>query len=424
LLNLLLYIILFAEIVFITYFDKKVFANYFSPAILLSYPILIVVTITFIAGPWFGFIPISGGLFLLMIVGIALFWAGSLFWSRIIPLKETEKFVNKISRPFNFDSASFQKTVLIVAWVVILFLSWSFISTYRKYNNSDAIGTEEFVHSFGGSSLAGHIMGLTIPLLIIFIGIVKKKDYLIIITILFLLTISVLYQVKTWLYVPIIGGLLLRYFNKPKIKIKVIYIVIFVITIMILFGLTYVFAMQDRKDFSFFEKVGLLFNHFMGYLFAGILGFGEHINQHLPVGETPRALFMPFINVYHLILGNPLEGVVSSYHVFIDKNNLVDVNVKTFFGTIFINGGYLVGSIYIVGLSIILYFLWIVATITKNFWFIVLYVFLASALVLGWFDFYYNQLPFLELPAYMIIIIFVSNIKRKKQIENSNPGQS
>jgi oligosaccharide repeat unit polymerase len=424
LLNLLLYIILFAEIVFFTYFDKKVFANYFSPVIILSYPILIVVTITFITGPWLEFNPISSELFLLMIVGIALFWAGSLFWSRIVPLKVTEKFVNKISRPFNFASASFQKTVLIIAWVVILFLSWSFISTYRKYNNTDAIGTEEFVHSFGGSSLAGHIMGLTIPLLIIFIGIVKKKDYLIIITILFLLAISVLYQVKTWLYVPIIGGLLLRFFNKTQIKIKIVNVIIFVIVVMILFGLTYMFAMQDRKDFSFFEKVGLLFNHFMGYLFAGILGFGEHMNQHMPVGETPRALFMPFINLYHFIAGNPPEGVVSSYHVFIDKNNLVDVNVKTFFGTILINGGYLIGCIYVVGLSIFLYFLWIVATIAKNFWFIVLYVFFASALVLGWFDFYYNQLPFLELPAYLIIIIFVSNIKHKKHSENSNPGQS
>ena len=423
-LNLLLYIILCAEIVVITYFDRKVFANYFSPAIILSYPILIIVTITFVAAPLFGFNAVSSELLLITIAGLLLFWTGSFVWSKIIPRKIVDKIAGKFSLSYDIESSSFQKKVLLIAWIVILYLSWSFISTYLKYNDSDAIGTEEFVHSFGGSSIAGHIMGLTIPLLIIFIGRVKKGDYLIIITILFLLTISVLYQVKTWLYVPIIGGLLLRYFNKPKIKIKVIYIVIFVITIMILFGLTYVFAMQDRKDFSFFEKVGLLFNHFMGYLFAGVLGFGEHMKQHLPVGESPRALIMPFVNIYHLVARHSLEGVVSNYHVFIDKENLVDVNVKTFFGTILINGGYLIGSIYIVCLSFILYFLWFIATIAKNFWFVVLYVFFASALVLGWFDFYYNQLPFLELPVYMIIIIFVSNIKHKKQIENSNPGQS
>jgi len=424
LLNLLLYIILFAEIVVITYFDKKVFANLFSPVILLSYPILIIVSITFIAGPGFGYKSVSSELLLLTIIGIILFWTGSFFWSRIIPLKGLHKIAENILQPVDANSASFQKKMLIAGWIVILYLSWSFVATYLKYNNSDAIGTEEFAHSFGGSSLAGHVMGLTIPLLIIFIGIVKKKDYLIIITILFLLAISVLYQVKTWLYIPIIGGLLLRYFNKPKIKIKVIYILIFVVTVMVLFGLTYVFAMQDRKNFSFFEKVGLLFQHFMGYLFAGVLGFGEHIKQHLPVGESPQALIMPFVNVYHLIARHPLEGVVSNYHVFIDKENLVDVNVKTFFGTILINGGYWIGSLYILCLSLFLYFLWIVATIAKNFWLTVLYVFFASALVLGWFDFYYNQLPFLELPVYMIIVIFVSNIKPKKHIESSNPGQS
>lgn len=407
-----------------TLFDRKIYANYFSPAIILSYPILFIVTLTFALGPQFGYLPVSSELFLLMIIGIFIFWFGSFFWSRILSQNVIDTISKKFEQPFNGVSANFKKIALVVGWIVILFLTWSFFNTYKKYGNSDAIGTEEFVHSFGGSSLAGHVMGLTVPLIIIFIGIVKRRDYLIMITILFLITLSVLYQVKTWLYIPIVGGILLYFFNRRKIKVKISYIVIFVLIVLVLFGLTYVFAMQDRRNFSFFEKIGLLFDHFMGYLFAGVLGFGEHIHRHLPVGESPRALFMPFINVYNILTGNPVQGVVSSYHVFIDKKDLVDVNVKTFFGTILINGGYLIGTIYTIILSIFLYFLWILASVSRNFLIVVLYVFFVSALVLGWFDFYYNQLPFLELPVYLIILIFVTNINLKRKIESSNISES
>ncbi|HNW97301.1 MAG TPA: DUF6337 family protein [Bacteroidales bacterium] len=413
-LNLVLYLILFAEIVLITNFDRKIFANYFSPVTILSYPLLIIVTITLAFGGILGYKPVNSSLLLLFIAGILVFWSGSFLWGKIIPIKIIEKITNKVSYESVGISKKIKRILLIAAWFVIAYLIYSFISTFLKYDDTDAIGTNEFIYEYAGSGIAGHLMGISILFLIIFIGIAKRKDYLIFITILFFIILSLLYQVKTWLYIPVIGGLLFRWFDKKKIKIKVLHIVIFVITVLLLFGLTYVFAMQDRKDATFFFKIYLLAKHFMGYVFAGILGFGEHMNKQLPVGQNPKALIMPFMNLYHFISGGSLEGVISPYHVFIDKKELVDVNVKTFFGTILINGGYVIGIIYTFILSIILYFIFFIASISKNFWIIVLYAFSASALALGWFDFYYNQLPFIELSAYLLILIFVLKIKTKK----------
>lgn len=159
----------------------------------------------------------------------------------------------------------------------------------------------------------------------------------------------------------------------------------------------------------------MMFKHMTGYLFSGILGFGEHINEKLPIGGHASNLIMPFKNLWNYITGNNIKGVVSNYHVFIDKNDLVDVNVKTFFGTILINAGVLWSFIYIFFLSILLYFNWIMAGLTRNYWLTILYAFIASPLVIGWFDFYYNQLTFVELPVIIILITIISRyvIKRK-----------
>lgn len=418
-LNLILYIILFAEIVFFTYFDRKVFANYFSPVIILSYPILIVITITFFFGSLMGFRPLSSSLFLLMIIGILIFWLGSFFWSVIIPRKIIDKIILNFSKSDIDISSKSKNGFLIFSWIVILYLGYSFVIAYFKYNSIRALATDDFTYAFAGSGIAGHLMGLTILLLIFFIGVVKKKDYFILLTISVLLLMEVLYQVKTWLYIPIIGGILFRVFSKRKVKIKVPTVIVFVIIVMLLFGLTYLFAMYNKKNVDFLDKIQLLFKHFMGYVFAGVLGFGEHMKEQMPVGVCPKALVMPFINLYHFLTGSKVTGVVSSYHVFIDKKCLVDVNVKTFFGTILINGGYVISGIYVFFLSLILYLLWIVASITKNYLLIILYVFMVSALAIGWFDFYYNQLPFLELPVYLVLLIFLTNIKKRKQNEDS-----
>jgi hypothetical protein len=119
---------------------------------------------------------------------------------------------------------------------------------------------------------------------------------------------------------------------------------------------------------------------------------------------------MPFINIWNYLSGGEIKGVVSDYHVMIDNKNIVDVNVKTFFGTIYIYAGAWWGLIYTVTLSLVLYFNWIMSALSKNYWVVVLYAFLSSPLVIGWFDFYYNQLTFIELPFIIICFMLINKI--------------
>lgn len=416
--NLILYLILFIEIVVLSRFDKNLFSNYFSPINILCYPLLIIVSIILIFSEILGFKPLNSNTLILFIIGIFIFWLGSFFWGKIIPRNKIEKLARFFSFSIEEKTKKNKNILLIISWLIILILIYSFLSTFIKYKSTNEIGTNEFIYEYAGSGIIGHIMGLTFPLLIILIGIAEKKDYVILLTILFFITLSVLYQVKSWLYLPIIGGILQRFFNNQKIKISFFKISQIIIVILLLFGLTYIFAMQDRKDATFHYKVYLLAKHFVGYLFAGVIGLGEHLNNNLPIGQNPKILIMPFLNIYHFITNSPIENVISSYHVFIDKNEIVDVNVKTFFGTIFTSGGFYIGIIYVFILSIIIYFLWILAILSKNFIIILLYTFNSSALAFGWFDLYYNLLPFIEISVYLIIIFFI--LKFKKMFYENN----
>ncbi len=410
----LLFIALITEVIIFAYYDKKVYGNYLSPVTIFSFPLIFILIILGLYGEMLEFKPLHTDVLLLNIIGIAILWTGSLFWSVIIPQKQLQKAALIFTKPSPQIFFPFKNFVLILSWIVIIIMTFSFSLTFSKFGAAEAIGTDEFVYEYSGYGFTGHILVLGILAVIYLIGMVKKNDTFSILTLLILIALLLLQQVKTWLYVPVAGGIILRLYNARRIRLKPSYIILFITAVIILFFLSYYFAFFHSKE-NILERTIMMFKHMTGYLFSGILGFGEHINEKLPIGGHASNLIMPFKNLWNYITGNNIKGVVSNYHVFIDKNDLVDVNVKTFFGTILINAGVLWSFIYIFFLSILLYFNWIMAGLTRNYWLTILYAFIASPLVIGWFDFCYNLLTFVELPVIIILITIISRyvIKRK-----------
>lgn len=406
----LLYMALFSEVMLMLWYDRRVYGNYFSPLTILSVPLLIILGLALALAETAGFRPVSYEVIMLYIFGFPVFWLGSLFWSVVVPQKKLAAMAEAFKKPLPASEIPFKQIVLVLSWFVIVAMGFSFVRTFMKYGSIGAIGSDQFAYDYSGSGVFGHILVLGIILVIYLIGIVRKGDYLLLLTTGILIVLILLQQVKTWLYIPLIGGFLLRYYNIRKTKINPGKSILMGIAVVVLFFLSYYFAVGIQEG-DFLRKNYNIFRHFLGYVFAGVLGFGEHMHQSLPVGDIPQLLVMPFINIYRLVTGQEITGVVSSYHVLIDVKNVVDVNVKTFFGTVYIYGGAVWGLIYIFFLGMLLYLNWVLAAVSRNYWFIVLYALLASPLFLGWFDFYYNQLTMVELPVIVIIILFLTQFK-------------
>ncbi len=410
----LLYMALCTEVFLMLWYDRRVFGNFYSPVAVLSLPLLLVLLLALIFAVPLGFLPVSTDVIMLYLLGLPVFWCGSIFWSVVIPQKKLAVAAASFQQPLKFSSVPFKRVVLVLSWIVIAAMAYSFINTFLKYSRSiGAIGSDAFAYDYSGSGVFGHILVLGIILVIYQIGIIKKGDTLMLITTLLLVILILLQQVKTWIYVPLIGGFLLRYYNHRKTQLNPFRIAMMLIAVVILFFLSYYFAV-GIQDGDFWRKNYNIFQHFLGYLFAGILGFGQHMNQTLPMGDLPQLLVMPFINIYHFLTGQEVQGVVSNYHVWIDLKETVDVNVKTLFGTIYIYGGNVWGVIYIFVMGMLLYFHWVMAALSRNYWFSVLYALLVSPLFIGWFDFYYNQLTMVELPVIVLILLFLTQFKPRR----------
>jgi oligosaccharide repeat unit polymerase len=400
-----------SEVWFMLWYDRRAFGNYFSPLAVLSFPLLAILLLALALAEPLGFRPVSTEVIMLYIVGLPVFWCGSLFWSVVVPQKKLAVAATAFKQPLLVANIPFKSVVLVLSWFVIVAMGFSFINTFLRYGGSiGAIGSDAFAYDYSGSGVFGHILVLGIILVIYLIGVIRKGDTLMLVTVLLLIILILLQQVKTWIYVPLIGGFLLRYYNFRKAKISPIRLFLMLTAVVVLFFLSYYFAVGIQEG-DFWRKNYNIFRHFLGYLFAGVLGFGEHMKQSLPVGELPHLLVMPFINLYDFIMGHSVQGVVSNYHVLIDIKDAVDVNVKTLFGTIYIDGGTTWGLIYVFLMGMMLYFHWVMAGLSKNYWFAVLYALMASPLFIGWFDFYYNQLTFVELPVIVVIILFLTQFK-------------
>jgi hypothetical protein len=155
-----------------------------------------------------------------------------------------------------------------------------------------------------------------------------------------------------------------------------------------------------------------IFQHMADYLMAGPIGFSEHLNQNLPIGTNPGYGFTPLINIFRFLIGeNPLNPI-SGYYVTIPTG--FETNVKTFFGTLYIYGGfsYLLTS-FLLGTIFYGYLLLFCHSLNfKSAPFITaLYALMLGLLFMGWFEPYVIQLTFYEIPFWILLLHFLFKIK-------------
>ena len=163
--------------------------------------------------------------------------------------------------------------------------------------------------------------------------------------------------------------------------------------------------------FGRLAPVDFIWNHMILYYVSGTGGMNVYFTGGKPVGIEPDLLFRFFFNVFYTLTGNSHEvkTVISEEWTFIGIGN--PINVKTFFGTIYLYGGEIVGILAIVFFSFLIH---IIFKLRKsNFLLLILYVFMLSMLCFGWFDFYFNTVAFYE--SIFLIFIFNALLIPKKQ---------
>ena len=363
-----------------------------------------------------GFYKLDPSVLLFWIIGLLLLWMPGM----LIPILVKNK-IKTNTDLYAINSHDLSNILNLFVYITLPLVVLKFIKTLILFRHPGAIGYDSFTAYFG-SGLVGHIMTIYIIIFIYLFTFSELRRKQNIITLLIIFSSFFLYQVKSWIFIPIISALISRiYLNRIKLNLK-FYLYVVLISLFI-FVSVYIFSFRRDVELSFssiisfyIDSTQFLIRHALAYLFSGILGFSGHLNQNMPVGIDSSLLINNLKNIYFFIFDRAaIKPAVTQFFVRIGQNVHLTSNVKTFFGTIYIFGGPFFGSVYVLLCGFVLYLMLIVLRYLNNPFFLILYSFSLSALFFGWFDLYYNVLTYIEIPVFLIILAIIYDVINRNQ---------
>lgn len=314
--EILCYVFLFAEVIFLGRIDKFYYKTILTPFQIIAYPFIIILSVYLLVYRQLEFYKITPNALILWIIGLFLLWLSGMLILiltnyKIIPKKN----VNSVK---NYD---FSNIMSLFVYITLPLLIIKFAKALILFNGFSALGYDEFPKYFG-SGIVGHIMTLYLIIFIYLLAFSKLKSKLQIIAIIIVSISFFLYQVKSWIFIPIISSLICRiYLNKVKLNFKFYFLVILVS--FFIFVSVYIFSFRRDVELNLFsiisfytESTQFLFKHSLSYCFSGILGLSGHLNQNMPVGVDKSLLINNFKNIYFFLFDrNEISSAVTTYFV-------------------------------------------------------------------------------------------------------------
>lgn len=396
--NILILVSFILEVFVLVYLEKKIWNTLYTPLNFLILPYTLVLLITVGVAGKMGFVNFYYPSILLWSIGMICFFIPSCFLG-IIFNKKYGPPISKVEA-FNFNIFLIGLIQLIIFLFVIRFV--------LLFQSSEFIvGSDDFGEQYCGGGFWGHLRILTSPLLILLIYSVNKQHKIYWIYIFCLLFVNMLYQVKGWVIIPCVAGVALRLYTyklklKPSLLFKVFLLGFFIFQLS--YSLILVVAGDSEMSWEFIEAVS---GHFFHYLTSGTFGLSMDMENFFPDRRTIEIVLAPFFNIYNVFSGNEM---VSFLNPLFYNPGLDLTNVRTFFGTLFINTTFFQFILYILVLSCIMYFLRIISVLSHNLIINVIYIFLCSLLSMGWFDFYFISLDIIEVPVFLLILMMLQRL--------------
>jgi oligosaccharide repeat unit polymerase len=308
---------------------------------------------------------------------------------------------------------------MVLAWVIMPLMAFSLYESAMASGGWAEIGSLDFRIAYS-HGVGAHAVVLAFPLVIFLMGTYRKGRRLQLLTVSGLLLFLFASQVKGTLLAPFIGAIVFRVARgNLNLSVKKLGAAAGITYLMFngVYLLGYSFA--DSSVLTESEVYPELGRHYLYYLWSGILALSEAIKHGVGyVGGPWYEIFSPFINLYREMFGaGHLVGAGSAHELGMETDLLSTVfqgvNVYTMFGTLYLYLGALGGICVVLVLSALFYGLLLSCRTTENVWLLTLYCALVSWLVLGFFEYYFMSLTFIEVAFYCLILRLVSGRNRR-----------
>jgi len=398
--NIIILVFFLLEVVILFLCEKKLWGTIYTPLNILMLPYTFVLIITIMLPESLGFVHFYYPSIFIWAIGLIVFFIPS----ALLGLNPRRQFI------FNSLEIIEPKISSVLNISLVFLFIFLFHIVFGAETSVNIIGSDDFADEFVGYGIWGHLREALLSILIILIFLYRKENQLFLFFIFAILFIAVVYQVKGWILIPLTAGFLTRFYTK-KAVLKFKYFILIIVVGFGIFFLSYylLLVFSGGNDYSS-ETFDYIFMHFVHYLTSGT--FGLSLDNQLGFLEQPnlQSIFAPFVNVINLIKGDQFISPINS--VYLDTG-WDGTNVRTFFGTLFINAGWVYSVIYILFLSLILYLMQILVFLKKDIFILAIYCWWCALLSMGWFEFYFFHLTVIEVPIWLLILSLVTKIEWK-----------
>lgn len=400
------------EVIALSRLDRRRFGTWATPFTLLGCPFAAVAVLAYVLAPVFDFVPLYRGAIVIWIVGLLVVWAAGNFlgWGllglRLAPRQDSV--AQTFSEPSPSHDSAAVRLALILAWVSMPVMLYGAMITIRSVGGWTEIGGFDFRDAYS-HGLHAHAVVLATLLTIALIGLYRRGNRFVVVTVAMLLIFLMLGQVKGTVLQAIIGGILFRWL-RGQFQFRVKKMAFFLLCTYAIFNVAYLLSrFLDSDGLLNGELYSYLGRHYFYYLFAGVLALSEALRSGVSdVGGGWLTIFAPFINMYHASFGGSLLSAGSTHEKGMDTdlltNSLGGVNVYTLFGTLNLYLGAWGAVLYAIGVGVVCYGALIALRRLNNLWLTAAYCFIASQLVLGFFELYFWYLTSYEIIALGIIL--------------------
>lgn len=405
--NFVLLIGIYLEIAVLGYFEYKLWNTLYTPLNFLMLPYAIVLLFCVLICGNFGVVEFYYPSLLLWMGGLLLFAVPSYFFA-LSHQKDIQMPVTKLID----DNIPMKWLNVFSLLLVLLFL----LRLFRMMRTSQYLpGSEDFGMEFCGGGVWGHLHRLIHALVIIYIYKYDNKHWYYALMVIAMFFVTFMYGVNSWVLIPAMAGLSMRLFT-GKMHLRVsLFIKIFVFAFVV-FIISYTFALfigRGDEAASYDVIFDFICKIFIHYFISGIVGWSQDLQ--MGVLERPES-FLVIACVINLIKaftgGGDFVEIINPHFI---HNGINGSNVRSFFGTLYVNTSIFEFILLVLFFSALMYMIKLWLMRSKSIYVALVYFFYAGMLLMGWFEYYFYHLPFLEVPVWIFLIYAVL-----KRLENKD----
>lgn len=392
------------EVIVLFYFEMKAWKTLYTPLNFLMLPYVIVLLISIAISGNYGFVDFYYPSIWLWSIGLLLFALPSYAFAFVL---------QKNKRPLNSPMAEAEMPRIIVYISIALILL--FLYRFRAISGVFPVGSRDFGDELCGKGLWGHLRQLSLPILMMSIYFVDKKRWWIWLIIIPLVVVAVLYQILGWLIIPCLVGIMLRLYT-GKTKLKMSLLIYIVLGAAIVFLGSYVISLVIVGDKELDNEVlSFIFRNFVHYLTSGTLGLSVDMELGFPDEGGFEMVIAQLVNIANALTGS--DELVNPLNPYYFNTGVNLTNVRTFFGTVFINSSYGVFTVFVLFVSTSIYLMKIATIKYNNIYVYTAYFFECGLLFMGWFDSYFASLSVIEIPILSLVLLLLCKVCAPKSAD-------